>query len=90
MLEFLKNIITVAWIKFKFIVGFKWLQLEVQLKEILVSWSHIEVDVHKTSQSFVALCELVHANIVQRITAMDILLAQNLSISSGESLRVLS
>jgi len=89
MFKLLKNIVAVAWVKFQFIISLKWLKLEIQFQEIFVSRGHVKIDVHKAGQSFITLCEFVHANIVQRVTAVNILLTQNLSISIGESLRVL-
>ena len=89
MLKFCKYILIFSWIEHSFLLKFKILNLEKQFQKVIHSRNKININCKNSFQSFIAFSIFTHSSIMYRISSMDILLSQNLSISVQNIPRIL-
>lgn len=89
MLKFRENAMILSWIKLSLLLSFKQLEFEETLKEHIIAFNYVQINLEKCLNTLEALCELGHSCVVKGVSSMCILLAQDLSQPIKQISRIL-
>lgn len=86
--ELVQDILVLSWVKLSFLAAFKLLNLEENIVKKVLIWHQINIDGEYSLESLVTLSKLAHCTIMNGITSVLVLGAQDLTISVNDVLAI--